>query len=157
MRDVLKLIAAILISQAAGAIGSIFTFTAINEWYAYLRKPPITPPSWVFSPVWTLLYTMMGIAAWLVWRKGLQSAGVKAALTLFLVQLVFNAAWSVLFFGLRSPLWAFVEICFLWAAIALTTVAFFGLSRAAWVLMLPYLLWVTFAAVLNYWVYWLNC
>jgi len=156
MRDVLKLVAAIVVSQAAGAIGSIFTFAGIRDWYAHIRKPPITPPNWIFGPVWTLLYTLMGIAAWLVWRRGMQCPGVKTALVLFLVQLVLNAAWSGIFFGLRSPLWGLVEICFLWASIALTTVAFFDVSKAARVLMLPYLLWVSFASVLNYWVYLLN-
>jgi len=141
---------------AAGAIGSIFTRSAISTWYATLEKPPFTPPNWLFAPVWTLLYILMGIAAFLVWRKGLENRGVRIALIVFLIQLVLNALWSVVFFGLESPLYGLIVISVLWIAILVTIIKFFRISRVASVLMWPYLLWVTFAAVLNSSIWLLN-
>ena len=129
-------------------IGGWFTSQGLTEWYDGLVKPVFNPPSWVFAPVWTILYILMGIAAWLVWKEAGWS-GATAALSLFFIQLLLNLAWSGLFFALRSPGWALVEIVVLWAAIVATTVLFFRHFTAAGVLMLPYLLWVTFAAVLN--------
>lgn len=124
-------------------------------WYQELRRPTWAPPGWLFGPVWTALYLMMGVAAWLVWSQH-GFVGARIALTLFLVQLVFNALWSWVFFGLRQPGWAFVEIVFLWLLILATTLAF---SRkralAAWMLT-PYLAWVTFAAALNLSIWLLN-
>jgi len=154
--DILKLISAILISQLAGVIGSAFTFRAIPTWYAGLEKPTFSPPNWIFGPVWTMLYTLMGIAAWLVWRKGFADRSVRIALILFLIQLALNALWSVIFFGLRSPTWAFAEIVVLWIAIVMTTIYFFKISRAAGALMIPYIAWVSFAAALNLYVARLN-
>jgi len=145
-----KLIAAIAISQLAGVVGSIFTVSSVGTWYRVLEKPAFNPPPWVFGPVWTLLYTLMGVAAWLVWRRGLDTPGVRPALGLFIVQLVLNAAWSIIFFGLRRPLAAFVEILLLWTAILLTITWFFRVSRVAGWLLVPYIMWVTFAAVLNH-------
>lgn len=148
--DFLRLAACIVICQAAGAIGSVFTVTSLDSWYANLVKPSFNPPGWVFGPVWTFLYTLMGIAAWLVWKRGsLSSPSVRAALSLFFLQLVLNALWSVLFFGLKSPLLALVDIVALLAAIAATIVVFRPISPAAAWLMTPYLAWVAFAAILN--------
>lgn len=148
--DLLRLAACILVCQAAGAIGSVFTVTSLDSWYASLVKPSFNPPGWVFGPVWTTLYTLMGIAAWLVWRRGdLSSPPVRNALFLFAVQLALNTLWSALFFGLKSPLLALVGIVALMAAILATIVAFKPISPAAAWLMTPYLAWVAFASILN--------
>jgi benzodiazapine receptor len=155
-RDIFKLVISIIACLAAGAIGSIFTQSAIPTWYATLEKPAFNPPNWLFAPAWTLLYIMMGIAAFLVWRKGLDNRQVRIALIVFLVQLVLNALWSVAFFGLESPLYGVVVIAALWVAILFTVLRFYRISLAASVLMWPYLLWVTFAAVLNVSIWLLN-
>lgn len=156
IRDIWKLVVSIIACLAAGAIGSIFTRSAIPTWYATLEKPAFNPPNWLFAPVWTLLYIMMGVAAFLVWRKGLENRQVRIALIVFLVQLVLNALWSVVFFGLESPLFGVVVIAALWVAILFTVLKFHRISLAASVLMWPYLLWVTFAAVLNVSIWLLN-
>lgn len=126
-----------------------------GEWYAQLKKPLWNPPGWIFGPVWTALYIMMAIAAWLIWRSGGFSARRKA-LMLFLLQLLLNAAWSPLFFGLHQPALAFVEIVLLWLAILATLLVFWKVQRRAGVLLLPYLAWVSFAAVLNFTLWQLN-
>lgn len=154
--DIARLIGAILLSQAAGAIGSYATMSSVDTWYAALEKPAFNPPSWVFGPVWITLYTLMGIAAWLVWNRGLSNPVVRTALILFLIQLALNALWTFLFFYFRLPLVAFVEIVVLWVAILLTTIWFFRVSTWAGILMIPYILWVSFAAVLNFSLWWLN-
>jgi benzodiazapine receptor len=155
-RDIVKLVVSIVACQGAGAIGSIFTTPAIPTWYAALEKPFFTPPNWLFAPAWISLYLLMAIAAFLVWRQGLGQKGVKAALVVFLVQLVLNASWSVVFFGLQSPLWGMVVILALWVAILLNIIMFFRLSTAAGALMLPYILWVSFASALNIAIWVLN-
>lgn len=139
---------------AAGGIGSYFTFEAVQTWYPTLQKPAWTPPSWVFGPVWTTLYVLMGTAAWRVWRRSGPEA--RAALTLFGVQLVLNTAWSGLFFGLRMPGLAFFELVLLWAAILATLLRFRSLDRLAAWLLAPYLAWVTFAGGLNLAIWQLN-
>lgn len=132
-------------SLSAGWIGSRFM---PGEWYASLVKPSWNPPGAVFGPVWTVLYILMGVAAWLVWkREGF--SGAKIALALFIGQLVLNALWSYLFFGLRQPMWAFFEIILLWIVIVLTMVSFWRVRPAAGVLFIPYVCWVGFALVLN--------
>lgn len=146
----MKLLIALVVPQLAGIIGSLFTRDAISLWYVNLVRPTIAPPSWVFAPVWTTLYLLMGIAAYLVWRKAGEVKGVGMALALFVFQLVLNTLWSILFFGLRSPGAAFAEIIFLWLAIVATMVAFYRVSRTAMWLLVPYLLWVSFAGYLNY-------
>jgi len=156
IRDIWKLVVSIIACLAAGAIGSIFTRQAIPTWYATLEKPAFNPPNWLFAPVWTLLYLLMGVAAFLVWRKGLENRQVRIALIVFLVQLVLNALWSVVFFGLESPLYGMVVIVALWVVILFTVLKFYRISLAASVLMWPYLLWVTFAAVLNSSIWLLN-
>jgi tryptophan-rich sensory protein len=140
---------------AAAAVGSIYTTPAIPGWYASLQKPAWNPPNWVFGPVWTLLYLMMAVAAWLVWRER-GFAGATLALAFFSLQLVLNALWSIIFFGWRNPALALVEIFFLWAAIFTTMLAFWRVSHAAGWLMWPYLLWVTFAGFLNLAIWKLN-
>lgn len=140
---IMQVVGFILLCQAAGAIGSIFTFSAIPNWYAYLTKPFFNPPNWIFGPVWTTLYTLMGIAVYLVWKKR------KGIPFWFWVQLVLNALWSILFFGLQNPTIAFIGIVFLWLSIFLTITSFYRIHKTAAYLMIPYLLWVTFASLLN--------
>jgi tryptophan-rich sensory protein len=154
-RDGVALAVALAACLAAGAIGSVATVDAIPTWYAALRRPAWNPPNWLFGPVWATLYVLMGVAAWLVWRRA-GWAGAKAALLLFAAQLLLNAAWSLVFFGLRRPGWAFVEIVVLWAAIALTLRGFWRLRPLAGALLVPYLAWVTFAAALNFAIWRLN-
>jgi benzodiazapine receptor len=156
LKHISKLAAAIVACLAAGAIGSIFTRTAIATWYTTLEKPPFTPPDWLFAPVWTLLYILMGVAAFLVWRMGSRDRQVRVALIVFLVQLVLNAFWSVAFFGLGSPLYGLIVISSLWVAILVTIVLFFRISKVSSILMWPYLLWVSFATVLNSSIWLLN-
>lgn len=141
---------------AAGALGGWATAGPVLEWYPTLTKPPWNPPSWIFGPVWTTLYVLMAVAAWLVWKKGSGGTNVDLALRLFFVQLALNTAWSFIFFGARSPGLAFVEILFLLAAILLTTGVFLRISQAAGLLMLPYAAWVGFASVLNFTIWQLN-
>lgn len=150
--QVIGLIGWILLSFSAATMGALFM---PGEWYASLKKPSWNPPGWVFGPVWTALYTMMGVAAWLVWRRG-GFAAQRRPLTLFLVQLALNAAWTPLFFGLRQPGLAFSEIVLLWLAIAATLIAFRPVSSAASWLLAPYLAWVSFAAALNFALWRLN-
>ena len=119
-----------------------------GEWYEGLMKPALTPPGWIFGPVWTLLYTMMGVAAWLVWQRHGYAAASRS-LGLFLLQLGLNALWAYFFFGLKNPGLAFLDIVVLWLAILATLIAFFRHYRPAGQLLLPYLLWVSFAVYLN--------
>lgn len=152
----LKITLAIIICELAGIIGSIFTSPSIDGWYASIVKPELNPPSWVFGPVWTTLFALMGIAVFLIWEKGLSHKGVKFALGIFTVQLVLNIFWSIIFFGLHSPGGAFIEIIFLWLAILATIVSFVKISKLAAWLMIPYIIWVSFAMYLNYSIWILN-
>lgn len=151
-----KLIAAILISEFAGIIGSIFTFSSITTWYATLVKPSFRPPNWIFGPVWTALYFLMGVALYLVWTKGLKKKNVKIAVKIFGIQLILNSLWPILFFGLESPFYALIEIIVLWVAVAATIFKFYKISKNAAYLLIPYLLWVSFAMFLNYSIFILN-
>ncbi|KAB2660890.1 MAG: tryptophan-rich sensory protein [Verrucomicrobia bacterium] len=137
---------------SAASLGAFFM---PGEWYARLKKPSWNPPGWIFGPVWSSLYTMMAVAAWLVWKRG-GFAAQRRPLRLFLVQLALNGAWSPLFFGLHRPGVAFAEILLLWLSIVTTLTAFRPVSRVAAWLLAPYLAWVTFAAVLNFMLYRLN-
>ncbi len=149
--SLLKFIIAIGVSELAGIVGSLFTAPSIPVWYAALTKPALTPLAWVFGPVWTTLFVLMGAAAALVWmRMDLHGRRAKFALALFGTQLVLNVLWSALFFGLHNPGAAFIEIIVLWLAILATLIAFAGVSRAAAWLLVPYLLWVGFAGYLNF-------
>lgn len=154
--DFLKLIIAIVVSELVGIIGSFFTVSAIPSWYAELIKPVINPPGWIFGPVWTALYLLMGIAVYLVWKNGWERSDVRMALGVFGVQLVLNATWSFVFFGLQSPGPAFIELISLWVAILATIIAFSKISRQAAWLLVPYIVWVSFAAYLNYSIWLLN-
>jgi len=142
----LALVVCLALSFGAGAAGSLFQ---PGEWYAALRKPTLTPPGWVFGVVWPALYALMGIAAWLVWRKGGWGEN-RLALGLFVVQLVLNAAWTGLFFGLHRPGWALLDLAAMWAMILATLIAFWLRAPVAGALLIPYLAWVSFAAYLNF-------
>ena len=154
--DLLKLIVSLIICQLAGFVGSLFTTPSISTWYAFLEKPSFTPPNWVFSPVWISLFVVMGISLFLVWQKTLHYPGVRGAMFWFAVQLFLNMLWSALFFGLKSPIFAFIGIVFLLVAILLTMIKSFKVSRLAGILLLPYILWVSFAAFLNFSIWTIN-
>lgn len=132
-----------------GAVGGLFTQSSVDTWYQELERPSFTPPGWLFGPVWTGLYVLMGVAAYIVWRNGWALATVRVALLWFLAQLVFNGLWSPVFFGLRSPVGGLVVIVPLLLAIVATVRAFWRVSPLAAGLLVPYLLWTAFAAVLN--------
>jgi len=151
-----KFIISVDICLLAGFFGSIFTTPSIPNWYASLNKPSFNPPNWLFAPVWTLLFILMGIALFLMWQKGLKKKGVKKALGFFIIQLIFNVLWSFFFFKFHSPFWALLDIAVLWLFILLTTIKFFKINKLSGILLLPYLLWVSFASILNYTVYKLN-
>jgi len=143
-----KLIISLIIPQLAGGIGSLFTMNSVGTWYQILEKPFFSPPNWVFAPVWTTLFILMGVALFLVWKKD-YVPGRNLALWVFGIQLALNVLWSFVFFGMHQPGWAMAEILVLWFAIAANMLAFHHVSKAAGWLLLPYLLWVSFAAVLN--------
>ena len=154
--DIVRLIASIVICEGAGGIGAIFTTPAISTWYRGLKKPSFTPPNAVFGPVWITLYLLMGVAVFLVWREGLNQTGVTAAFIVFWGQLLLNALWSVVFFGLKSLLGGMVVIVLLWLAILASIILFFGVLPVAGGLLIPYIIWVSIAANLNFQVWRLN-
>lgn len=143
MKKLLRLLFAIIICEGAGLIGSIFTFNSVNTWYVTLDKPFFNPPSWIFAPVWTILYLLMGISLYLAWNTK------KISLKWFWIQLVLNSLWSILFFGLKNPTLALLGITLLWLAIIMTIKSFWRYNKTASWLLLPYLAWVTFASILN--------
>jgi tryptophan-rich sensory protein len=145
----------IAIALAVAAVGGWATATSVTTWYAGLAKPAFTPPNGVFGPVWTTLYVLMALAAWRVWRAG-PVAGRRPALVLYAVQLALNLLWSVLFFGLRQPGLALVEVVLLFAAILATAFAFWRIDRPAGLMLAPYAAWVAFASALNFEVWRLN-
>lgn len=149
---VTSLIIFLLICFAVAGLGSLATTPNIPNWYAGLNKPSWNPPNWLFGPVWTLLYAMMAVAGWLVWKR----AGWGTALTCFAVQLALNLAWSFIFFGAHQTGLAFLEIVLLWLAIVATIISFWSVSKTAAGLLIPYLLWVSFAATLNFTIWRLN-
>jgi tryptophan-rich sensory protein len=149
------LIVFLVLCLGAGGLGAIATTPEIEGWYTTIAKPTWNPPDSVFGPVWTALFVLMAIAAWLVWKpEGFQAAALP--LSLFAVQLLLNVAWSWIFFGLHQPGWAFVEILALWLAILATTVLFFRRSKTAGWLLVPYLAWVSFAGALNFAIWQMN-
>lgn len=154
-RKVAWLLGLVAICLAAAGVGGALTSLSVGDWYQTLTKPSWTPPDWVFGPVWTALYVMMAVSAWLIWRQG-GWRPAKVPLGLFALQLALNVAWSAIFFSLRSPALAFVEILALWLAIAATVISFWGRSTAAALLLVPYLAWTTFAALLNFAIWRLN-
>jgi benzodiazapine receptor len=156
LNDIIKLIVSILACFAAAGIGSLFTFKAIPNWYAGLKKPPYTPPNWAFGPVWTILYILMGISVFIVWRKGLTTDGALLAFILFCIQLAVNAIWSIIFFGMKSKGGGVITIIVLWLLIVATMTASFRVSGWAGLLLIPYIVWVSIASYLNIGVWLLN-
>lgn len=161
MKKIYKLIISLIIPQLAGGLGSIFTVGSVKSWYLTLEKPMLNPPAWVFGPVWTTLFLLMGYALYLVWFSYAEASAdkkvmIKIALTLFGIQMVLNALWSIIFFGLHSPGGALLEMIFLWLAILGTIITFAKISRPAAWLLAPYILWVSFAAYLNWAIWTLN-
>lgn len=154
--NTIKLIISIALCQAAGLIGSVFTAPAIAGWYSGLIKPGFNPPSWVFGPVWTLLYTLMGLSLYLIWREGIKQKKVRQAVIIFIIHLAFNTVWSIIFFGFQSPAWAFVDIILLWLMIGLIIHYFWKIKKLSAYLLIPYWAWVSFAAVLNFYLWRLN-
>jgi translocator protein len=149
LKNIVVFLICLIVTFAAAAIGSFATTPSIPTWYAALNKPFFNPPNWLFGPVWTLLYLMMAVAAFLVWQRGLNDPAVRTALLVFLLQLALNSFWSIVFFGWHSLWGGFAVIILLWLAIIWTITVFFQLvPLAAW-LLFPYLLWVSFASVLN--------
>lgn len=155
MKKAIKLLISILISFLAGAIGSIFTFSSIPTWYAALNKPSFNPPNFLFGPVWTVLYVVMGISLFLIWNSE-KKENKKIAITIFGIQIFLNALWSIVFFGLKNPLAALFVIAALYIFIILNIVKFYKINKVAGLILIPYLLWVSFASVLNYFIMILN-
>ncbi len=163
MRNTTQLVASVVLVELVGIIGAVFTAPSIPTWYAGLVKPSLNPPSWVFGPVWTILYALMGISLFLVWRRHsniLKNVGMsclfKWSVGMFFVQLALNSLWSIFFFKLQNPALAFLDIILLWLAILATIILFYRISKPASYLLVPYLLWVSFAAYLNYSIWMLN-
>jgi translocator protein len=154
-KDVIKLIVSIAAPLLAGGVGAVVTTPAISTWYATLNKPWFTPPDWLFGPVWTLLYILMGLALFLVWRSP-KSRTRDIGIALFAVQLAVNVFWSFAFFGLENTLYGVLTIIPLWVLIAATIFQFYKVSKGAAFLMVPYILWVSIATALNTAVYLLN-
>ena len=153
--QVIGLVVAVVVCYGAALLGNLATMPQIPTWYAGIAKPPWTPPDWLFGPVWSLLYAMMAVAAWLIWRQS-DWKTAKSPLLWFAAQLILNSLWSILFFGMQKPAWSMVEVFFLWLAILMTVRAFWPVSRLAAGLLVPYLLWVSFASVLNVAIWQLN-
>ncbi len=156
MVSAVRLLVSIGVPLLVGAVGGLATTTGVREWYPSLAKPAFTPPSWLFGPVWTVLYVLMGVAFFLVWRGGHSSRAARSAAALFGLQLLLNALWSPLFFGLRMPGLALLDILLLDAALLATVLAFFRVSSPAAWLLVPYGLWSAFASVLNFEIWRLN-
>lgn len=156
MSLLVKIIICVVVCLGVGLASGASTANGITEWYAFLNKPFFNPPNWLFAPVWTILYTMMGVSAGLIWDKGFDKLGVKSALSIFVAQFILNTLWSFVFFGMRQPLYALFVIIALWILILLTINKFNKLNKTAGLLLIPYLLWVSFATILNFSIYWLN-
>ena len=155
MNRTLKLLISILAPLVVGAVAGFYTVSETGTWYSYLNKPFFNPPNWLFGPVWTILYILMGISCFLIWSKP-STAQRSRALTIYAIQLFLNFWWSIIFFALHKPAFALIEIAFMWIAIFLTIRAFLPISKVAAWLLIPYLMWVSFASILNAAIVWLN-
>jgi len=150
------LIGSVLLCNCAGLLGSLFTTTGPGSWYSTLIKPAFNPPSWIFAPVWTLLYILMGISLYLVIMEGMKGRDVRIPLLIFAIQLILNILWSYAFFGLESTFFGLLVILILWISIVATMILFYPVRKAAAWLLVPYILWVSFATLLTYTIYSLN-
>ena len=156
MVNIIKLLISVVTCLTAGFLSSFFMRDSLGTWYVYLKKPFFTPPSWVFAPAWTILYILMGVSAFLVWKHGFENKKIKTALYVFLAQLVLNMSWTFAFFGMQSTLSGLVVIVMLWIAIAVTIFLFYKIARVSGFLLLPYIAWVSFALLLNVSIFYLN-
>jgi len=156
MSNIVKAIIAIAIPLMVGATSGFFTVTGVESWYQTIQKPSWNPPNWIFGPVWTTLYVMMGIALYLVWKEDTSEELKKIAIALFAVQLTLNFFWSFIFFNQQQPGWALVEIIAMWIFILMTIFAFAQVNKTAAWLLVPYISWVSFATILNYTIWQLN-
>ena len=154
--NLIALMTFIILVQITGIIGGIFTAKSVSTWYVSLNKPSFQPPNWIFGPVWVFLYFLIGISGFLVWSMRRKQGKNQSPLVIFIFQLILNGLWSFLFFALRNPFVAFIDICFLWITIVVMIIIFYRVSRISAFLMFPYILWVTFAAILNYSLWQLN-
>lgn len=155
MNKYIKLIISIWVPLLIWFTSSYFTFTSINDWYLNLNKPSFNPPNWIFWPVWTSLYILIWISFYLVWINNFWKEKLKVKIIYFL-QLFFNFTWSIAFFYLHSPLLWLVNIAILWILILLNIIYFYRVKKLAWYLMIPYILWVSFASLLNFYIFILN-
>jgi len=155
-KNILKLVFSIAICQSAGLIGALFTASSIKNWYNLLNQPSFRPPNSLFAPVWTTLYTLMGISLYWIWTFGMRKKEVKDALKLFVVHLTLNASWSIVFFGMHNIPLSLVNIVVLWILIVVVMIKFYKIDKKASLILLPYLAWVSFAAILNYNIFLLN-
>ncbi len=153
MKNPIKFCIAIALPLLAGGLGALFTTEAVQNWYPLLNKPFFSPPSWLFGPVWPLLYILMGIACYRVWTS---TKKYTTAISIYWVQLFFNAIWSPLFFGLRSPILGLIDIVLMLLLIITTLITFYRIDKIAAYLLIPYLAWVSFATLLNASIWWLN-
>lgn len=151
-----KFLISIILCEAFGNLGSFFTFPKLGTWYTQILKPDFNPPNFIFGPVWTTLFLLMGIALYLLWEKGFNTKESKIAGIFFFIQFILNILWSFLFFGLESPLYGFIDIILLLIFIAITILLFHKISKKASYLLIPYFLWVGFATILNYGILFLN-
>lgn len=151
-----QLVISLAVPLIVGGLTGLVTSNKIDSWYAGLVKPFFNPPNWLFAPAWTVLYILMGIALFLVLKKGLKKAQVRFAVYIFAAQILLNGVWTLIFFGLESPGWALFEIIFLLLAILLNILFFGRISRLAGYLLIPYILWVCFATALNIGIFILN-
>lgn len=156
MKTAYKLIIAIAIPLAIGSLASFFTASSVNGWYTTLVKPSFNPPNWLFGPVWTSLYILMGIAFFLVWKSKHNEVVKRTAVTLYIVQLALNFCWSFIFFYMQQPGWALADIMLMWFFILLTIIWFGKVSSISAWLLVPYICWVSFATILNYAIWKLN-
>jgi len=156
MRKPIRLIVAVLLPVLVGAVSGLFTASSVKTWFVTLNKPSFNPPSYVFAPVWTTLYIMMGVAFYLVWVSVTDKAQQHKAMTVYFIQLFLNFCWSFIFFYKQRPDLALIDIVFLWISIVATLVLFYRISKPAGWLLVPYLLWVSFASALNYAIWQLN-
>ncbi len=156
VQKVLKFIISIIICQSAGIFGSLFTFDSISDWYVTLEKPAFAPPNWIFGPVWITLYFLMGLSLYIVWKDELKSKTRNAFFVVFGIQLILNALWSFLFFGLRSPFLGLLDIILLDIMVIVTIIYTKSISKLTMILLIPYLIWIVFASFLNYVIFLVN-
>ena len=156
VKEIPRLVVSIVIVFLAGAVGTVYTLKEITGWYVFLPKPSWTPPNWAFGPIWSILYILMGISLFLVWREGLGKKNVQIGVLVFAVQLAINVIWSLVFFGTHNIFGGLVLVLILWISILINIIVFYRISKPAGLILIPYLIWVSIASYLNYSVFLLN-